>query len=159
MTSVYGTFQAFDYSTFLQQQCSCEKKTEFEYPEGTMMHFLKKNHPGLAQIVIKGKYDQRFADPQGKFTFFIDPFWDTQKPADIDALNVYQCRIIVGDNTIKGRIRYEDIMSSKDSQVNSLDRGTPIHLWWDYRSNTLRKDDLSIVAQHSCSNGILFLLK
>lgn len=159
MTSLYGTFQSFDYDSFLREQCSCEKITEFTYPEGSMMHFLKKNHPNLAQIVIKGKYDQRFADLQGKFTFFIDPIWDQQKPADIDAIDVFQCRLIVDSNTIKGRIRYEDIMTSKNSQVFSLDRGTPIHLWWDYRTEILKKDHLQIVAQHTCSNGILFLLK
>lgn len=159
MTSLYGTFQYFDYDSFLKEQCSCEKVTQFEYPEGTLMYFLKKNHPGIAQIVIKAKYDQKFADSQGRFTFFIDPVWDKIKPAELDGLNVYQCRIIVDSNTLKGRIRYEDIMTSKDSQVFSIDKGVPIHLWWDFGTSTLKKDNLTIIAQHTCSNGILFLLQ
>lgn len=159
MTSLYGVFQYYDYDSFIKERCSCEKITELVYPEGTMMHFLKKNHPGFAQMVTKGKYDQRFADTQGKFTVFVDPIWDKMKPADIDALDVNQCRLIVDSNTIRGRIRYEDIMTSKNSQVFSIDKGVPIHLWWDFNSQKLIKDDSEIVAQHTCSNGILFLLK
>ena len=44
MTSLYGVFQSFDYDSFLREQCSCEKVPEMTYPEGSMMHFIQKNH-------------------------------------------------------------------------------------------------------------------
>lgn len=158
MTSLYGTFQSFDYDTFLQQQCECKKPVEFSYPEGTMMAFLKKNHPVFSQLIIRARLDQRLADPQGKFTVFIPPSWEKVDPSVIDRYDPHEARTIVDECIIRGRIRLEDIQTSKNSQVFSADRGVPIHLWWDFRSQQLKKDQSVIVAQHTCSNGILFLL-
>lgn len=158
MTSVYGVYQYFDYDSWQRERCTNEKKDKFVYEPGTMMDVIVKNFPRMSEIITRAKYDRRFADPSCRFTFFLESRYEKYGAAEIQQLDVNDAHNIVVSNTIQGRIRKMDLMTSKDSLLNSIQDGTLIHVWHDIRDDRLKKDSSPIVKEMQCTNGILFIL-
>ena len=160
MTSLYGVFEYFDYESWQRQRCIPPRADQIEYPEGTIMNYLMLYAPRFAQIVVRSKYDRRFADPQGRFTIFLSPYWETLPPDEIERIDVGTAKNIVMNSTLEGRIRRIDLVTSQDSQLNTLINGVYIHVWRDIRTDILRKDENeSIEQQVDCSNGYIHLLQ
>lgn len=153
MTSQYGYFEYFDYDSFrLRKVETCPP--EFEYPKDSLMGLITEKFPKFAQIVIKSKYDRAFVD--GRFTVFLSNYWDQFTAAQIEQLDVADAKRIVMQTTLQGRIRRMDLLTSRDSQLMTLDDGVFVHIWVD-PDNILHKNNETIVGSHETSNGIIHL--
>ena len=160
MTSLYGVFEYFDYESWQQQRCIPSRADQIIYPEGTLMDYLVKHSPRFAQIVVRSKYDRRFADPQGRFTIFLSPYWDSLSADEIERIDVGTAKNIVMNTTINGRIQRMDLVTSQDSQLNTLTNGLYIHIWRDVRNDLLCKDDNDVIGEQvHCSNGYIHHLE
>lgn len=159
MTSLYGVYQYFDYDSWQKERCAPPRTATFQYPPDTMMAYLMEHFPRNAQLVIMAKWDRRFADPQGRFTYFIDPRYERLDAAAIEQMNLHQATAMVTGNTLQGRIRRIDLTTSQDSLLMTVDESTMIHVWYDRRDDRLKKDDLLIGDEIPCSNGILFMTR
>lgn len=157
MTSLYGVYQYFDYDSWQRERCQPRLTTTFHYPPGTMMSVMMERFPRNAQLIIIAKYDRRFADPLGRFTYFMDPRYETLDAAAIEQLGIHQAKMIVINNTIQGKIRKMDLMTSQDSLLNTIE-GTSIHVWYDIRDDRLKKANQWIGEEIMCSNGNVFKL-
>lgn len=155
MTSQHGYYEYFDYDTF-KTRCIPQKIVDFEYPKDSLMAAIIDRFPRFAQIIIKAKYDRTFCD--GRYTAFVSDFWEKYSTAQIDNLDVGDAKNIVMTTCVQGRIRQLDLMTSQDSQLNSLDTSVYIHIWVD-ADKKLRKDNDYILDQVETSNGILHILK
>lgn len=159
MTSMHGVFQYFDYDSFQKESCRVPSIDKFQYPPGTIMGVLQEERPRFAQIATMSKYDRKFADPQARFTVFVSDYWEHFSPAEIDRLDVDACKKIIMYNTVNGRIRGEDLRTSLDSQLFSLQDGVLIHIWLDRRDSVFKKDDDRIVSQRDATNGIIHFIE
>ena len=121
------------------------------------MGYLVEHYPKFARIVIKAKYDRLFSDPQGRFTVFVPPFWEKYDYVDIEDIDVGEAKRIVMTTTMEGCIRRMDLLTSKDSRLNSLDTSEYIHIWFDERDQQLKKgaDDVIGEREVTLSNGIV----
>ncbi len=155
MTSCHGYYEFFDYDNFKVRQCPNREIPDFEYPKDTLMGVLVQNFPRFAQIVIKAKFDRRFADPQGKFTVFVSDFWEKFSSAELEEFDVGKAKEIVASNTILGRIRTMDLLTSMDSQLTAVDNMGLIHVWMDFRNNYLMKGNEFVAQQIDAFNGII----
>ena len=154
MTSLYGTFESFDYDSFKEQRCRQPEQTTMRYPDDTLMSVLMKDRPRLAQIIINSKYDQKFADPQASMTVFASDYWEQLSPAEVNRLDIDACKKIVMYNTVNGRIRTEDLQTSDDSQLFPLG-DTTLHIWLDIRDGFMKKENERILGEYRVSNGII----
>jgi len=134
-----------------------KETTKATYPKDTVMGMIVETHPRFAQLVVKAKYDWKFSDPQGKFTVFVPDYWEKFTALQIEnSYNIGQAKQIVGSNTIIGRIRRIDLMTSQNSQLNSFDNMGLIHAWWDIRDNSLKiGEDQIVTTEMTGSNGII----
>lgn len=155
MTSCHGYYEFFDYDLFKVRR-DYSKPRDLEYPRDTLMGVIVENFPRFAQLVIKAKFDRRFADHQGKFTVFISDYWEQFSPAELEGFDVGTAKEIVASNTILGRIRKIDLMTSHDSQLNAVDNMGYIHMWVDQRDNKLMKGNEFVGKQMDAFNGILY---
>lgn len=156
MTSCHGYFEFFDYDQFKVRRCKDREVRDKVYPKETLMGVLVDNFPKFAQLVIKAKFDERFADPQGKFTVFVPTFWEQISSAEIEDLDVGKSKEIVASNTIMGRIRRMDLLTSQSSQLTAVDNMGYIHMWVDIRTNTLMSGNGKVGDQMDAYNGIIF---
>lgn len=155
MTSCHGYYQFFDYDLFKVRRVKPEI-VDFEYPKDTLMGVIVENFPRFAQLVIKAKFDRRFADPQGKYTVFISDFWEQFSAAELEQWDVEDAKEVVATNTMEGRIRHMDLMTSQDSQLTAVDNMGYIHVWVDRQhGNKLMKGNEFIVQQINAFNGII----
>jgi len=160
MTSLYGTFQYFDYESFQKERCTPKKVTTLVYPPDTMMGYLVQHYPHLAHLVTKAKWDKAFADPQARFTFFISDQWEKQPIANLDQMGIHDARAIVMSRLLQGRIRRMDLETSGDSQLSTVLDGVTFHVW-------KRPDDPRLylgcheilVQEHACTNGMIQISK
>jgi hypothetical protein len=157
MTSLHGTFEYFDYESWQRVRCVQKHADKFSYPPNTLMAYLNQHYPRFAQIVVQAKYDARFADIQGRFTIFVSPEWESKSAAEVAQIPVHECKLIVMTNTMEGRLRREDLMTSQSSQLFPLDVSAIIRVWIE--DGQLWKDGDAIVSQQVLSNGILQFLK
>lgn len=155
MTSCHGYYEFFDYDNFKVRQCPNREIPDLEYPKDTLMGVLVQNFPRFAQIVIKAKFDRRFADPQGKFTVFVSDFWEKFSSVELEGMDVGKAKEIVASNTILGRIRTMDLLTSMDSQLTAVDNMGLIHVWLDARDNYLKKGNEFVAKQIEAFNGII----
>lgn len=155
MTSCHGYYEFFDYDLFKVRQCPARKVPDPEYPRNTLMGVIVENFPRFAQLVARAKMDRRFADPQGKYTVFISDFWEQFSPAELDAFDVGKAKEIVATNTILGRIRHEDLMTSQGSHLNAIDNMGQILVWFDKRDRKLMKGNEFVGEQLNAFNGII----
>lgn len=155
MTSCHGYYEFFDYSQFKVRKCPNREIPDMEYPKESLMGVLVQNFPRFSQIVIKSKFDRRFADPQGKFTVFVSDFWEKFSSAELEELDVGKAKEIVASNTILGRIRTMDLLTSQDSQLSAVDNMGLIHVWYDRRDNRLKKGNEFVANQIEAFNGII----
>lgn len=155
MTSCHGYYEFFDYDLFKVRQCPNREIVDIQYPRETLMGTIVENFPRFAQLVIKAKFDQRFADPQGKFTVFISDYWEQFSSAELEEFDVGSAKEIVASNTIVGRIRTMDLLTSQDSQLNAVDNMGLIHVWLDIRNQQLMKNNEFIGKQIDAYNGII----
>lgn len=155
MTSCHGYYQFFDYDLFKVRRVRPEI-VDLEYPKDTLMGVIVENFPRFAQLVIKSKFDRRFADPQGKYTVFISDFWEQFSAAELEQWDVGDAKEVVATNTIEGRIRNMDLLTSQDSQLTAVDNMGYIHVWVDKANqNKLRKGNEFVVQQINAFNGII----
>lgn len=156
MTSCHGYYEFFDYSQFKVRKCPTNPEIQdMEYPKDSLMGVLVQNFPRFAQIVIKAKFDRRFSDPQGKFTVFVSDFWEKFSAVELEKLDVGKSKEIVASNTIVGRIRTMDLLTSQDSQLTAVDNMGWIHVWYDLRDNRLKKNNEIVANQIEAFNGII----
>jgi hypothetical protein len=158
MTSIYGVYQYFDYDSWQKIQCRQPNTIVLEYPDGTIMAYLVKMFPRNAQLVTIAKLDRRFADPQGRFTFFVDPRYEKMDSAFIEQFDINDAKTIITQATIQGNIRLMDIRTSQDSLLYTLDNDAQIHVWHDRRDDQFKKDHQVIDKEIMCSNGNLIIL-
>jgi hypothetical protein len=155
MTSCHGYYEFFDYDLFKVRRQSTDAR-DLEYPRDTLMGVMVENFPRFAQLVVKAKFDRRFADHQGRFTVFVSDYWEQFSSAELDAFDVGQAKEIVASNTIQGRVRHMDLTTSQDSQLNAVDNMGLIHVWVDRRSGSaLRKGNEYVGKQINAYNGII----
>lgn len=157
MTSLHGTFEYFDYESWQRERCVQKHVDKFSYPPNTLMAYLDEHYPRFAQIVVQAKYNARFADGQGRFTIFVSPEWEKKSAAEVAQIPIHECKLIVMTNTMEGRLRREDLMTSQSSQLFPLDTSTTIRVW--IQDGQLWKDGEIIVSEHVVSNGILQFLQ
>jgi hypothetical protein len=155
MTSCHGYYEFFDYDNFKVRQCRNREIPDLEYPKDTLMGVIVQNFPRFAQIAIKAKFDRKFADPQGKFTVFISDFWEKFSAAEIEEFDVGKAKQIVASNTVEGRIRTMDLLTSMCSQLNAVDNMGYINVWLDIRNNHLMRGNEFIAKQIEAFNGII----
>lgn len=154
MTSCHGYFEFFDYDIFKVRRYHC-KVNDLEYPRESLMGVIVEHFPRFAQLVIKAKFDRRFADVQGKYTVFISDYWEQFSSAELDEMDVGLAKEVVASNTILGRIRNMDLLTSQDSQLNAVDNMGLIHVWFDRRNNKLMKGNEFVGDQMDAFNGII----
>lgn len=155
MTSCHGYYEFFDYDLFKVRHCPARKVPDPEYPRDTLMGVIVENFPRFAQLVVRAKMDRRFADPQGKYTVFISDFWEQFSPAELDAFDVGKAKEIVATNTILGRIRRMDLMTSQGAHLNAIDNMGQILVWFDKRDKKLMKGNELVGDQLDAYNGII----
>lgn len=154
MTSCHGYYEFFDYDNFRVRREKC-KVIDIEYPKDTLMGVIVQNFPRFAQLVIKAKFDRRFADPQGKFSVFISDYWEQFSSVELENFDVGAAKEIVASNTIEGRIRTMDLLTSMDSRLNTVDNMGVIHVWLDNRKGVLMKGNEFVGKQIEAFNGII----
>lgn len=154
MTSCHGYYEFFDYDNFKVRRQNC-KSNDMEYPKDTLMGVIVENFPRFAQLVIKAKFDHKFADPQGKFTLFISDFWEQFSSVELEGFDVGQAKEVVASNTILGHIRSIDLATSQNSQLSAVDNMGLIHVWLDVRNNRLMKGNEFVDKEIMASNGII----
>lgn len=155
MTSCHGYYEFFDYDQFKVRQCPNREIVDFQYPRNTLMGTIIENYPRFAQLVVKAKFDGRFSDPQGKYTVFISDFWEQFSSAELEEFDVGKAKEIVASNTILGRIRTMDLLTSQDSQLTAIDNMGLIHVWLDIRNQQLMKNNEFVGKQIDAFNGII----
>lgn len=155
MTSCHGYYEFFDYDLFKVRRCPNREIVDFKYPKDSLMGSIVENFPRFAQLVVKAKFDQRFADPQGKYTVFISDFWEQFSSAELEEFDVGKAKEIVASNTILGRIRTIDLLTSQDSQLTAVDNMGLIHVWLDIRSQQLLKNNEIVGKEINAFNGII----
>lgn len=155
MTSCHGYYEFFDYDNFKVRRCPNRGVVDLEYPKDSLMGVIVQKFPRFAQLVIKAKFDRRFSDPQGKYTVFISDFWEQFSSAELDEWDVGKAKEIVASNTILGRIRTMDLLTSQDSQLTAVDNMGYIHVWYDIRNRFLMKGNEFVAKEISAYNGII----
>lgn len=155
MTSCHGYYEFFDYDLFKVRHCPKKGVVDLEYPKDSLMGVIVEKFPRFAQLVIKAKFDRRFADPQGKYTVFISDFWEQFSSAELDEWDVGKAKEIVASNTILGRIRTMDLLTSQNSQLNAVDNMGYIHVWYDIRNKYLMKGNEFVAKEMNAYNGII----
>lgn len=154
MTSCHGYYEFFDYDLFKVRRQTTRAR-DMEYPRDTLMGVIVENFPRFAQLVIKAKFDQRFSDHQGRFTVFISDFWEQFSSVELEQFDVGKAKEIVASNTIVGRVRHMDLMTSRDSQLNAVDNMGYIHVWMDNRDDKLMKGNEFVGREIDAYNGII----
>jgi hypothetical protein len=157
MTSQQGTFEYFDYEAWQRTRCVQKHAHTFSYPPNTLMAYLQAHFPRFAQIVTQAKYDARFADESTGFTLFLSSEWETKSAAEIDRMPVHECKLIVTTNTMTGRLRREDLLTSRSSQLFPINTSATLRVWFEH--NELFKDGEVIVDDKTFSNGIIHFLR
>lgn len=156
MTSCHGYFEFFDYDKFKVRRCKDREVRDKTYPRETLMGVLVDNFPEFAQLVIKSKFDEKFADPQGKFTVFVPDLWSQFSAVELENMDVGKAKQVVASNTIVGRIRMMDLMTSQSSQLTAVDNMSYIHIWLDIRNNKWMSGNGHVGEQMDAYNGIIF---
>lgn len=155
MTSCYGYYQVFDYDSFKVRRCPNREIIDYKYPKESLMGVIVEKYPKFAQLVIKAKFDRRFSDIQGKYTVFISDFWDQFSSVELEQFDVGKAKEIVASNTVEGRIRTMDLLTSRASRLNAIDNMGYIHVWLDIRNNQLMLQNEFVGRQIEAFNGII----
>ena len=157
MTSLYGYYEIFDYSSFADPSVVYPQCVQMaSYPEGTIMYYIDKHHPKLTFLCRQAGLDGLLGDPQNRVTFFV-PLEESLSEEWVKQCDKQTARKFIKYHMCMGSYPRDVLYTSPLYRLRTTLKGQDIVV--DYRFGPMTLDSVPIVSfDHFARNGIVHIV-
>lgn len=157
MTSLYGYYEIFDYSSFTDPSVVYPKCIQApSYPDGTIMNFIDRHHPKLTFLCRQAGLDGLLGDPQNRVTLFV-PTEASLPEAWVKQCDKQSARKFVKYHMCMGSYPKDVLYTSPLYNLRTTLKGQDIVV--DYRFGSMTLNAVPIVSfDHYAKNGIMHII-